>query len=255
MAGEGGKRYLARFPAGNFMNVGQNEANFVLRENDKDLVIRFHDYDSIFQRPGLYEQLFYDRLQCVSPERVCSMLSTVLVNEGVNKHSLRALDLGAGNGMVGELLKAARVVGVDILASAREACDRDRPGVYDAYYVTDMANLDESTSKAMNEWKFNCMTCVAALGFGDIPTPAFIAAFNVVQIGGWIAINIKETFLETSDKSGFSSLIKSLMISDTLKVMHLERYRHRLSIDGAPLYYYGLVARKLGNINPESVLK
>jgi hypothetical protein len=33
----------------------------------------------------------------------------------------------------------------------------------------------------------------------------------------------------------------------------MERYRHRLSIDGRPLYYFGVACRKTGAI-PDSML-
>lgn len=85
---------------------------------------------------------------------------------------------------------------------------------------------------------------MAALGFGDIPVAAFVNAFNLVRNGGWVAFNIKETFLQESDVSDFSRLVKKLLLTDTLEVHHLERYRHRISIDGSPLYYYVLIGKK-----------
>ena len=51
------------------------------------------------------------------------------------------------------------------------------------------------------------MVTVAALGFGDIPTNAFIEAFNIISAVGWVACNIMETFFVKSDKTGFSSMI------------------------------------------------
>ena len=48
------------------------------------------------------------------------------------------LDLGAGTGLVGELvhhLGIAAVVGLDALPAAREAALRDRPAVYRDYLV------------------------------------------------------------------------------------------------------------------------
>ena len=37
--------------------------------------LRFHDYGSIYERPGLYEYLFYDLLECRSPERGVGLLA------------------------------------------------------------------------------------------------------------------------------------------------------------------------------------
>lgn len=228
--------------------LDQDESWFVLREDGQERRLRFHDYAEIYRRPGLYEQLFYERLRCTSPRKARDVLLQVLADNGQEIHGLRVLDLGAGNGMVGELLDAARVVGVDIAPEAREACARDRPHAYDAYYVADMARLDASTAAQLERWRFDALSCIAALGFGDIPVAAFAQAFDLVGDGGWVVFNIKETFLHEGDCSGFSRLVKSLMHSRTLEVHHLERYRHRLSIDGAPLFYFVLVGRKRGAI-------
>lgn len=228
--------------------LNQDEAWFTLREDGRDLRLRFHDYGEIYSRPGLYEQLFYERLRCSSPRKAREVLLKVLADNQQDIHGLRVLDLGAGNGMVGELLDAARVIGVDISPEAREACERDRPHAYDAYYVTDLARVDAAAQTEMKRWHVDCMTCIAALGFGDIPVAAFAHAFNLVRDEGWVVFNIKETFLHEGDRSGFSRLVKELMLSETLEVHHLERYRHRLSIDGEPLFYFVLAGRKRGDI-------
>jgi hypothetical protein len=70
----------------------------------------------------------------------------------------------------------------------------------------------------------------------------------LVSTSGWVAFNIKESFLLESDTSDFSNLIKTLIFSDVLEVHHLERYRHRISIDGRPLFYYAVVGKKESDI-------
>ncbi|OGA52564.1 MAG: methyltransferase [Betaproteobacteria bacterium RIFCSPLOWO2_12_FULL_63_13] len=245
------QRYNVSFPPSEPAQLGQDEAYFYLVEDGQEIRLRFHDYGEIYKRPGLYEQLFYQRLKCASPKTVCGILANVLRASRVEMSELRVLDLGAGNGMVGELLEVARVIGIDISREAYVACERDRPGAYDAYYVTDLCNLSDATRQELLDWQIDCLTCVAALGFGDIPTKAFSTAFNLVKPGGWVAFNIKETFLQESDVSGFSRLTKHLLVSDTLEVHHLERYRHRISIDGHPLFYYALVGKKETDISRE----
>ncbi|MBK5103520.1 MAG: methyltransferase domain-containing protein [Burkholderiales bacterium] len=244
-------RYSIRFPAPEPRPLGQDEAYFYLKEGGKESKLRFHDYGELYNRPGLYEQLFYERLKCVSPQLIADVLGKVLKSSRAELSELRVLDLGAGNGMVGEILQVARVIGVDISREAYLACERDRPGAYDAYYVADFCNLDPETEQELRDWQIDCLTCVAALGFGDIPTRAFATAFNFVQPGGWVAFNIKDTFLQESDVSGFSRLTKHLLTTDTLEVHHLERYRHRISIEGQPLFYYALVGKKESDISPE----
>ncbi|MHB8181996.1 MAG: hypothetical protein ACYDDR_14445 [Acidithiobacillus ferrivorans] len=39
-------------------------------------------------------------------------------------------------------------------------------------------------------------------------------------------------------------MIQRLIHDDYLRLHHLERYRHRLSIEGRPLHYYAVVGRK-----------
>lgn len=250
------QQYNIRFPATEPHQLSQDAAFFYLVENDQELEFRFHEYGEIYKRPGLYEQLFYQRLKCSSPKKVADILGKVLNSNRVEMTELRVLDLGAGNGMFGERLHTvgvARVIGVDICKEAHTACERDRPGLYDAYYVLDFCNLDLSTQQDIALWQIDCLSCVAALGFGDIPAKAFANAFNIVAPTGWIAFNIKESFLLESDTSGFSRLIKSLLLSDALEVHHLERYRHRNSIDGRPLFYYALVGRKQFDI-PDNIM-
>jgi predicted TPR repeat methyltransferase len=237
------------FPISEPHAMDQDEAYFVLKEDGRELQIRFHDYDQIYNRPGLYEQLFYQRLRCASPRKARDLLTKVLQDNRVELSELRVLDLGAGNGMVGELLDAARVIGVDISESARDACERDRPDAYDAYYVTDMTQLRGELAQQMKSWQLDCMTCIAALGFGDIPVRAFANAFNLIRNDGWVVFNIKETFLQESDRTGFSMLVKHMLDSNLLQMQHLERYRHRISIDGRALFYYVLVGKKESDIS------
>jgi predicted TPR repeat methyltransferase len=225
-----------------------------LQENDNKEKIRFHDYDKIYNIPGLYEQVFYDRLKCVSPSKVSSILYSTVNQTAENFSELRVLDLGAGNGMMGEELKkhgVARLIGVDIIPEAYEATLRDRPGLYDAYYVEDFCNLDPDIKEEIQQWHLDCMVTVAALGFGDIPTTAFIEAFNIIKSEGWIAFNIKETFLDASDDSGFSRMIRELIFSEYLDIYHIERYRHRNSIEGEPLFYFAIAGRKNADVPSE----
>src|SRR5439155_9831413 len=83
-------------------------------------------------------------LECQSPDVIAKLLKEELQQHGYEPDSLRVLDLGAGNGLVGERLRnigVGTLVGVDIIAEAREAAMRDRPDVYDEYHVADMTAL------------------------------------------------------------------------------------------------------------------
>ncbi len=245
------KRHRIQFPKAELTNFEQDEAYFYLEGSGGRRKIKLHDYDAIYELQGLYEQIFYDRLQCSSPSKVTSILEAAVRQSQQNFSELRILDLGAGNGMMGEELKkhgVSRLIGVDIIPEAAEAAIRDRPGVYDAYYVEDFTKLEEEKKEEIISWQCDCMVTVAALGFGDIPVKAFIEAFNIIKDEGWVAFNIKETFFDTRDQSGFSKMIRELIFSDHLDVYYIERYRHRLSIEGEPLYYFAIAGKKNSDV-------
>ena len=245
-------KYRIKFPKIKADDFEQDEEFFFLIEPDgQKRKILFHEYAEIYKIQGLYEHLFYERLKCNSPAKVSDALRYSVSQVHEHFTELRVLDLGAGNGMMGEKLRehgVSRLVGADIIPEAKEAAVRDRPRVYDAYYIEDFCNLTVQQSEDIQEWSFNCLTTVAALGFGDIPAKAFIEAFNILQSEGWIAFNIKETFLDKSDKSGFSIAVRELILSEYLDVYYLERYQHRLSMEGQPLYYFAIAGRKNADI-------
>lgn len=212
--------------------------------------VRFHDYDRIFEVEGLYECIFYDVLRCASPAFVRGELERELAGAGLRASDLRVLDLGAGNGIMGQELVdlgVASVVGADIIPEARDAAMRDRPDVYDGYHVVDMSDLADDERRQLADERFTALTCVAALGFGDIPPEAFAGAFNLVGDGGWIAFNIKDEFLN-GEGSGFSRLIHRAIEEGTLDVRSNERYRHRDATNGDPIHYHAIVAVKRGDL-------
>jgi len=211
--------------------------------------IRFHDYDEVYAIPGLYEHLFYERLKCESPTVVTDLLLRAIRAAGEDPAALRVLDLGAGNGMVGEALRERGfedVVGVDIVPEAGEAVVRDRPGVYSAYHVCDLLSPSEETRCELAAGEFGAMTSVAALGFGDVPPAVFGAAFDLVGDGGWVGFNIKEDFLTDTDPSGFSAYLRGLLAGGRLEERGHRRYRHRLDVRGRPLHYVAMAGIKRG---------
>jgi len=214
--------------------------------------IRFHDYEEIFAVPGLYEHLFYAQLECDSPRTISALVDEVVESRDMDPGKLTVLDVGAGNGMVGEQLAGigvGSVVGVDILPAAADATERDRPGVYDEYRVLDLTDVSADDDKYLSGAGFNCMTSVAALGFGDIPPRAFAQAFNYVADNGLLAFTIKEDFVSAVDPTGFNRLIGRMFSEGVLDQPIVERrYRHRLAVSGEPLYYLAYVAEKVSDI-------
>lgn len=218
--------------------------------------IRFHDYDRIYSIPGLYEHLFYEELECCSPEVVRGLLEQELAAAKADAKNLSVLDLGAGNGMVAEQLREMGVpsmVGIDLLPEAKMAAERDRPGLYEDYKVVDLTDLPDDDRRDLRAQRFNALVTVAALGFGDIPPRAFAEAFNLVSDGGWIAFNIKEHFLDDGDPTGFSKLIGRLLETGIIEQRAEKVYCHRLATNGDELHYVAIVGVKHSDVPAELV--
>ena len=244
-----------KFPDGETQGQDHEWCNVTL--DGKTRRIRFHDYHEIYSIPGLYETLFYEMLECSSPGTVRALLEKELREEDVEPSELTVLDLGAGTGMVGEQLAdmgVRSVVGADLIEEAATATERDRPGVYDDYVVADFTALTPEQRERLEAHDFNALVSVAALGFGDIPPRAFAEAFNLVEDGGWVALNIKENFLDKgADSTGFSRLIARLLEQGIAEQKAEKTYRHRFSTSGNPLNYVALVVCKRGDIPDELV--
>src|SRR3546814_125250 len=76
-------RHRIRLPDVNFSSQPESDVYFLLdHEDGRSEHIRFHDYDSIYGIPGLYEQIFYERLKCDSPRFLAQLLNQVLAQSG-----------------------------------------------------------------------------------------------------------------------------------------------------------------------------
>jgi hypothetical protein len=236
--------------------LDQNEEFFELVTEECKKRLLIHEYEKLYEVPGLYEEVVYNRLQCDSPRMMCSMLEREIGPRMDVEKSLRVLDFGAGNGMAAECLaekfECKAMVGLDIIPEAKEAARRDRPDVYDAYYVMDLSQPSSDDLQKLDRWKFNALLTVAALGYGDIPTQGFINAFNLVEDGGLVAFNIKDRFMSDDDDTGYRDTIQAMM-GESFETFRVQNYCHRLSMSGEPLHYNAVVGRKLKDVPPEMI--
>lgn len=238
---------IIHLPKADGTGLQQDEEFFEIEEAGRRRRVRFHDYAEIFSVPGLYELLFNETLSCRSPDVVVGLLREALVANQENPDDLRVVDLGAGNGMVGEALAeigADTIVGLDMLEEAKMAAERDRPGIYDAYHALDVTAPEPEVQAELESADFNCLTCVAALGFGDIPPEAFLAGLDLIEPDGWVAFNIRDRFVSETDRSGFANLLDEMTSAGDLVERARLRYPHRLGMTGKPLEYVAVVAQK-----------
>jgi len=246
----GFSEYEIKFPKID-LNMDQSEEWIMVHSEGSGEKIFLHDYARFYKIPGLYEEVIYKHLKCISPQVICGLLKNELQKKEGRSKNFRVLDFGAGNGIVGEYLKQKIecdvLIGVDIIPEAFDAAQRDRPGVYDDYYVMDLSQPKKFEKRKLSMWGFNMLLTIGALGFNDIPTRAFINALNIVENDAWVAFNIKDTFLSKNDDSGFKKVLDSI-VGDSFHVLQMKRYCHRLSISGNPLRYHAVVGKKVKNV-------
>lgn len=279
-----------RFPQRGLKDVRQDDEWCELIEGERVTRIRFHDYAQVYSIPGLYNQLFGgpdSETKCISPQVMAGLLREqlplVLQNDRQKfeqrheggKPSLRVLDLGAGNGIMGEEIRSLarsyeggmllagdlRIVGLDILPEAKFAAEYERPGVYDGYVAADITEYVKAAPRDPAEAMlfaqgFNVLTSVSSLTFGDGSVRAFKAAVSLVEEGGLLMFNLREDLFDlvdsvngveatATDGNGFSGLIHSAIDQGCLSIVAKRRYCHRYSVTGAPLYYVAVVTVKL----------
>ena len=248
----GYKEYEIQYPD-DACSLDQDEECITIVTPDGAEKIRLHAYERFYEIPGLYEEVVYGKLKCDSPRMMCTLLKKELEKAQYDAKELRVLDFGAGNGIVGECLKktidCGRLVGLDILKQAKDAARRDRPNLYDEYYVMDLSELDPKKRDTLKKWNFNMLVSIGSLGYGDIPKQAFVNAFNTIADIGWISFNIRDRFLTKGDDSGYRDMIE-MMMKDSLEMLHRRRYFHRLTMSGEPLYYEAIIGRKVKGIAP-----
>lgn len=201
--------------------------------------------------------IFHKHLQCQSPQGLVSLLAECVGTHPVfaSGKPLRVLEIGAGNGIVAAELKAQldgrieTLIGTDILPEAREAAMRDRPNVFDQYFVADL--LDQTQVAWLGKGKFEVLVACAALGlgWGDMPVQALLTALTVVRDGGLVAITMNECWLGKADETPWGQFIakldgKGLEGLSNLRELQRKRYKHRLDVRGNWIWYMAIIFEK-----------
>ena len=211
-----------------------------------DEIVHLHDYDRIYAVPGLYEHVVQEQLQCRSPQVAAEGFVRGVAETRLQPSSLTVLDVGAGTGLVGDLLVRGgirRMVGVDALPAAREACMRDRPGVYGAYLTGDLASGDSMLLAGLREQAPGGLVSAGAFGGTHAPPAALINALALLPSGAPVALTIDERWMDASDPGGFGVAVHRLIDQGDLEVVQRTRFKHRITTTGEPIFYELLVGR------------
>jgi predicted TPR repeat methyltransferase len=209
--------------------------------------LRLHDYERLYELPGVYEQIVQERLGCRSPDEIASMLGETIDALGWDPAQTRVLDVAAGNGVSGQALVAQGlrpVIGTDIVPSARDGALRDRPGVYDAYLTLDLLALTADQEDAIRAKHPNVLACVAPVGehTQQLPPLALAAAAGLLGPDALVAYMHDPTF-GTPDRITQAFWADRLGPGTRSEVLERRRYLHRYTVNGVPFEMDGIVWR------------
>lgn len=208
-------------------------------------VIGFHDYARIYAEPGLYERVFIQELGMRSTFEVVRLFGGALARLGLDPSAQRVLDVGAGNGIGGEALRAlgiGSVLAVDLEPVARMAAERDRPGVYEDFVVADLSTDADRFAGG----ELTAVVALSAIGPGHVPPDALRRVLGLLEPGGLYAFAVMPALLpgsadEVGRSTGYPAYLAELLASS--KELDRAAYVHRRQADGSPHEAVALVGR------------
>lgn len=203
--------------------------------------VGFHEYARIYAVPGLYERVFHQELGMCSADVVVGLYGRVLGELGRAPADERALDLGAGNGMGGERLRAlgvTSVVGLDLEPEARVAALRDRPCAYDHYLVGALDEQEPRELERLRARRLTAVLAIAAVGAGHVAPTMLLGAVELLEPGGLLAFPAAPDQLAETEEA--------LLTGRDAPTEELARttYVHRRSTDGSDHAAVALVVRR-----------
>jgi hypothetical protein len=225
----------------------QSQEEFLLHHPDgTEERITLHDYGRVYSVPGLYEEVVQHRLECASPATVAGALVEAATAEGRAPGELRAFDLGAGNGVVGEELAARGVTvvaGADGVPEARDAAHRDRPGLYEHYLVGERLDVAE-VQRLVREERLTALVAAGAVGEGHVPVDALAQLWDAFPPGSFLALTLAGAD-DGRDVTDVEAMVAATTGSEhPSRTLVRRRFRHRVSMAGTELFYLVLVAVK-----------
>jgi len=201
--------------------------------------VDFHDYATIYSVPGLYEAVFYDSLRMCSADVVVGLYAAALRDLGRTGAEERVFDLGAGNGIGGEVVRREigpdMLVGLDLEPVAREAALRDRPGTYDEYLVADLGASPDALEH-LRQQDFSALLAVSAIGEGHIPLAVLATTIQeLLEPGDLFAFAVFDGLLPAFHDEFFARV-------DAERLGERE-YDHRRQVDGSTVPATAVVAQ------------
>ncbi|XP_046580017.1 demethylmenaquinone methyltransferase-like [Haliotis rubra] len=111
--------------------------------------------------------------------------------------TLRVLDVGAGTGLVGEMLSELGFVQIDALDPAQKMLDIAK--TKNIYQRLICAFLNKDRIDEIETDQYDCITAAGAFNEGLIPVCAFHEMIRIVKPGGRIVFTITDKYIDVTD--------------------------------------------------------
>jgi hypothetical protein len=210
------------------------------QDSDDEEIVHLHDYERLYRKPGLYEHIVQELLGCRSPQVAADAFADTLTALGLDPSNVTVFDLGAGTGIVGELVSAngiSTIVGLDALDAARTACMRDRPGIYTDYLIGDLASPAPELLTNLERHQPTALISAGALGGTHGSGETLVNALALLPTGSPVVFTIDERWTGIDGPGGFRTVMSDALASHRLQLLRRSRFQHRASTSGNPIYY------------------
>ncbi len=167
-----------------------------------------HDYAALYAVPGLYEAAYFEHLGGASPALLADLIAGVV--PAAERADCSVLDVGAGTGIVGELLAPLgfrRVAGVDIEPASEVAVRRDRGHRYEDVRTLDLLAQSDADRDWLAARAPRLVTVAGAVGFGHLPEDAFAVLTDLLPPGGLLALTTARDFPHEPELAGHARLL------------------------------------------------
>ena len=220
-----------------------DEPRDVVRWRDADgraVETGLHDYAALYAVQGLYEAVYFERLDGRGPRVLAERLGAVVADPA----TASVLDVGAGTGAVGsELWRAGfrRIVGTDIEPGSVAAIRRDRGQVYADARVCDLVAPSTQDRAWLRGIAPDVVAVAGAVGFGHLPVEALETLTDLLAPGGLLAVTVARDFASAPELAAHAGLFGGPAYRERERVDE----RHRRTADGGELELTALVLERV----------
>lgn len=207
-----------------------------------------HDYRTMYRVPMLYDAMLYGWLGCQTPRLLARHFKRLLQAAPDAEGQVAMLEVGAGSGAFASALHHElpdiRILGLDIIAEAKLAAERDRPGAYSDYLVADLCNMSEEAERRIAAFRPTCVGVASATGWGNhIPVAGFEQAFRYLQPRGWFVFHVKPNDPDP-ECVALVEWIETKLREGEIVDSESDNIFHRYSVTGEEIYYEYVIGRK-----------